>query len=86
MKDLSPLYSLLGGGAFIGLLGALLTTRSGRQKDFDARVDKRLETLEAENDALDVENRTMALENMRLRRVLIDRGIDPDPPLPGKAP
>lgn len=78
MSDLSGLYGLLGGGSFIALIGALLTTRSGRQKAFDERVDKALEQADAENKELEDENRFLGLENMRLRNLLWQHGIDPD--------
>lgn len=66
MADLSGLYGLLGGGAFLALIGTLLSTRTGRQKDFDARVDSALKAADEENAALERENRFLGVENVRL--------------------
>jgi hypothetical protein len=78
MGDLSGLYGLLGGGAFLAIIGTLLTTRSGRQKAFDDRIDKALEAADKENKELEDEVRFLGLENMRLRTLCIQQGIDPD--------
>jgi ABC-type phosphate transport system auxiliary subunit len=105
VPDLSnPLFGLFGAGGTLALLGTLLTNRSGRQREFDSRVDKALERSEADNLRLekerddlreklaasqkecrdevavrDAENRTLSLETVRLRRLLVENGIEPDP-------
>jgi hypothetical protein len=105
VPDLSnSLYGLFAGGGVLALLGTLLTNRSGRQREFDSRVDKALERAEADNVRLegerdllreklrlsekecrdnaastDAEIRTLQLETVRLRRLLVEAGIDPDP-------
>lgn len=110
VPDLSnSLYGLFAGGGALALLGTLLTNRSGRQREFDNRVDKALERAEADNLRLEkevedlrerlrqaekdcrdsvaaheAEARFLALENTRLRRLLIvEAGIDPDPSIKG---
>jgi hypothetical protein len=107
VPDLSnSLYGLFAGGGALALLGTLLTNRSGRQREFDNRVDKALERAEADNLRLEkdlreklrqsekdcrdnvaaheAEARFLALENARLRRLLIvEAGIDPDPSIKG---
>jgi hypothetical protein len=105
VPDLSnSLYGLFAGGGALALLGTLLTNRSGRQREFDNRVDKALERAEADNLRLEKERdevqeklrrserecrdnvavyeaeiRTLQLETVRLRRLLVEAGIDPDP-------
>jgi hypothetical protein len=112
VPDLSnPLYGLFAGGGVLALIGTLLTNRSGRQREFDNRVDQALVRAEADNVRLELriaeveaqyrakdrecrdneaaaeaENRFLALENTRLRRVLIEHGIEPDPSLKGGPP
>lgn len=81
MADMSGLYGLLGGGAFLALIGTLLSTRTGRQKDFDARVDSALKQADEENAQLERENRFLATENARLYWLLKQHGVDPDLPI-----
>lgn len=78
MGDLTGLYALLGSGSFLAIIGAMLTTRSGRQKAFDERIDKALEQADKENKELEDEVRFLGLENMRLRSICIQHRIDPD--------
>lgn len=96
MADPSGLWVLLCSGGVLAFIGTLLTTRSGRQRDFDARQDAALREADAENDrlearihqvegekrAVDVENRWLQLENARLTRVCIDNRIDPGTSIP----
>jgi hypothetical protein len=102
----SSLYGLFAGGGALALLGTLLTNRSGRQREFDSRIDKALERAEADNlrlererdelreklaasqkecrdnlQAAEAETRMLQWETVRLRRLLVDARIDPDPPL-----
>lgn len=84
--DLSGLYAVLGGGGGLALIGTILGSRSGRQRDFDARQDRELEQIRDERDdergrrvAAEGEALQLQLETVRLRRLLIERGIDPDP-------
>lgn len=71
--DTTPggLIGLLVGGSFLAFLGALFSARSGRQRNFDRRVDQELTRLRDRNDELED-------ENDKLRAYLVQQGVDPE--------
>lgn len=72
-------------GGLLTLLGVLFTMRSGRQKQYDERFDKRLSDLEGDNTDLTTENQKLREERIdlltevaRLKQLLRNERIDPD--------
>lgn len=87
MGDLSlaQLLAALGTSGIVGVIGLILSGRTGRQRDFDARVDKTVVTLTAERDtararvqALEEENDKLRIRNTRYQVLLWSHGIDPE--------
>ncbi|QIM20533.1 hypothetical protein G7075_20015 [Phycicoccus sp. HDW14] len=74
--DLLPF--LFGGAGALGFIGALLSSRSSRQRDFDSRQDTRINELEARNRELEAAADADTEEKVRLRVLLRDNRIDPD--------
>lgn len=77
---LGQLLAAIAGSGLLAFFGVIMSGRTGRQRDFDQRVDKRLADSEAENKELDEENSKLRIENTRLQTLLWSRGIDPASP------
>ncbi len=71
---------MLGSGAGLAVIGTLLTTRTGRQRDFDSRLDKELKYLREREIELEAEVDRLRTEVERLRLVLVREGIEPETP------
>lgn len=78
--DLTTGFVIIVSGGFLAFLGTLLTMRSGRQRDYDARFDERATKLETRNDELEATNDRLMEEQARLRFLLRSHGINPDDP------
>lgn len=78
--DLSTGFGILGAGSILAFLGTILTMRTGRMRDFDARSDQRAKDLEVRNRELEADNDKLMEEQARLRFLLRTHGIDPDAP------
>lgn len=83
--DISSVVQGIFGAGFLALVGGLLSSRSGRQRDFDARVDadndelrEEVRTLREARDRAVTERDDARYQVARLRRLCASRGIDPD--------